>query len=431
MAGVSLLKELSRRGLVEQTTHEEALDKALQEQSLSVYCGVDPTADSIHVGHLLPFLTLARLQKAGHRPVVLVGGATGMIGDPSGRDSERTLLTDEEVAKNVEAIRNQLSQFVSFEGENAAIMVNNIEWIGEMTYLEWLRDVGKYFTVNYMTAKESVRSRLEDRDQGISYTEFSYMLLQAYDYYHLNKTHDCKLQIGGNDQWGNITAGIELIRKRGGGGEAYGMTLPLLTTSAGEKFGKSAGNAVWLDADRTSPYELYQFFFRQEDADVERLLLSFSMRSVEDIDALMKTHNEAPHRREAQRSLAEEMTQMIHGDQGLARAQQASAVLFGSEIEGLDDAELSSIFADVPSAELDRARLAEGYPVVELLADSELYSSRGEARRALKAGGAYINNRRAEGQDQVLTLEDLASETVMVLRKGKRNYRLVRFNPSA
>lgn len=430
MAGVSLLQELSRRGLVEQTTHEEKLSTALQEQSLSVYCGVDPTADSIHVGHLLPFLTLARLQKAGHRPVVLVGGATGMIGDPSGRDSERTLLTDEDVAKNVASIRAQLSQFVSFEGENAAVMVNNKDWIGQISYVEWLRDVGKYFTVNYMVAKESVRSRLEDREQGISYTEFSYMLLQAYDYYHLNKTLDCTLQIGGNDQWGNITAGIELIRKRGGG-EAFGMTLPLLTTSAGEKFGKSAGNAIWLDANRTSAYELYQFFLRTEDADVQRLLLCFSMRSVDEIDEIMAAHSDAPHKREAQRALAEEMTTMIHGEAALARAQKASAVLFGSEIDGLNDAELMQIFADVPSAELDRSRLKEGYPLVELLADSGLYKSRGEARRALKAGGAYINNRRAEGQEQVLTLEDLASETVMVLRKGKRNYMLTRFTPSA
>lgn len=427
MAGVSLLEELAQRGLVEQTTHEQELQKALQTERLSVYCGVDPTADSIHVGHLLPFLTLARLQKAGHRPVVLVGGATGMIGDPSGRDSERTLLSDEEVAKNVEAIRNQLSQFVSFEGENAAVMVNNYDWIGKMSYVEWLRDVGKHFTVNYMTAKESVRRRLEDRDQGISYTEFSYMLLQAYDYYHLNKTLDCKLQIGGNDQWGNITAGIELIRKRGGG-EAYGMTLPLLTTAAGEKFGKSAGNAVWLDPKRTSPYELYQFFLRTEDADVERLLLCFSMRPVEEIKTLVATHNEAPHKRDAQRALAEEMTQMIHGEDGLKRAQQASEVLFGSEITGFNDDELSKIFKDVPSQELERSRLKEGYPIIELLADSTLYKSRGEARRALSAGGVYLNNRRVEDLEKLVTLEDLASETVLVLRKGKRNYLLTRFN---
>lgn len=426
MAGVSLLEELTRRGLVEQTTHEQELSDALENQSLSVYCGVDPTADSIHVGHLLPFLTLARMQERGHKPVILVGGATGMIGDPSGRDTERSLLSDEDVAENVRKIRAQLEQFVSFEGENAAVMVNNHDWIGGMSYIEWLRDVGKYFTVNYMVAKESVRRRLEDRDQGISYTEFSYMLLQAYDYYHLNKTLGCKLQIGGNDQWGNITAGIELIRKRGGG-EAFGMTLPLLTTASGEKFGKSAGNAVWLDAEKTSPYELYQFFLRTEDADIQRLLLCFSQRSIEDIEALLETHEEAPHKRAAQRALAEEMTERIHGADGLDRAQRASEVLFGSEIRGFDDKELSEIFADVPSSELERTRLDEGYPIVELLADSGLYKSRGEARRALKAGGAYINNRRAEGQEQVLTLDDLASETVMVLRKGKRNYMLARF----
>lgn len=426
MSGVAILDELKARGLVDQMTHEKELSEALSTRSISMYCGVDPTADSIHVGHLLPFLTLARLQRAGHRPVILVGGATGMIGDPSGRDSERSLLTLEQVAENAEAIRQQVARFVSFEGENAAVMVNNYDWIGSLTYIEWLRDVGKHFTVNYMTGKESVRRRLEDREQGISYTEFSYMLLQAYDYYHLNKELRCQLQLGGSDQWGNITAGIELIRKKGGG-DAYGLTLPLLTTAAGEKFGKSAGNAVWLDPERTSPYELYQFFFRSEDADVERFLLAFSMRSVTEIQALVAEHAEAPHRRVAQQALAEEVTAMIHGPEGLARAQQASAILFGSEIEGLSDKELSGIFADVPAADLDRQRLNEGYALIELLADSGLYASRGEARRALKAGGVYINNRRAEGEEQVLTLEDLASETMLVLRKGKRNYHLARF----
>lgn len=426
MSGISILEELKERGLVDQITHVDELTDALATQSVSMYCGVDPTADSIHVGHLLPFLTLARLQRAGHRPVILVGGATGMIGDPSGRDSERNLLTLEQVAINAEAIRQQVSRFVSFEGENAAIMVNNIDWIASISYIDWLRDVGKYFTVNYMTGKESVRRRLEDRDQGISYTEFSYMLLQAFDYYHLNKEHGCSLQIGGSDQWGNITAGIELIRKRGGSA-AYGMTLPLLTTSAGEKFGKSAGNAVWLDPERTSPYELYQFFFRSEDADVERFLLCFSMQPVEAIRAILAEHVEAPHKRLAQQALAEEVTQLIHGPEGLARARQASEILFGSEIEGLSDKELAGIFSDVPAADLERSRLQEGYPLIEVLADSGLYPSRGEARRALKAGGVYINNRRAEGEEQVLSLDDLASETILVLRKGKRNYQLARF----
>lgn len=426
MATLSLLDELRERGLVEQITHEEELTKALQSESISVYCGVDPTADSIHVGHLLPFLTLARLQKAGCRPVVLVGGATGMIGDPSGRASERQLLTLEEVRHNADCIRKQLEPFVSFEGDNAAIMVNNYDWISQFSYIEWLRDVGKHFTVNYMTAKESVRRRLEDREQGISYTEFSYMLLQAYDYYHLHTHHNCRLQIGGNDQWGNITAGIELIRRRGGG-DAYGMTLPLLTTSSGEKFGKSAGNAIWLDAERTSPYELYQFFVRSEDADIERLLLCFSMRPLEEIREILHAHKGVEHERNAQTALAEEMTVLIHGEDGLRRAQRATDVLFGSEIEGFSDAELLKIFADVPSAELDRARLSEGYPLVELLADAGLHKSRGEARRALDAGGVYINNRKATGTDQVVTVDDLASETVVVLRRGKRNYLLARF----
>lgn len=426
MSGESILEELRARGLVDQLTHEDALTEALANQQITIYGGVDPTADSIHVGHLLPFLTLGRLQRAGHRPILLVGGATGMIGDPSGRDTERSLLTREQVDANVAAIRAQIGRFVSFEGENAAIMVNNIDWIGPMTYIEWLRDVGKHFTVNYMVGKESVRRRLEDRDQGISYTEFSYMLLQAFDYYHLHNAYGCTLQIGGSDQWGNITAGIELIRKKGGGA-AYGLTLPLLTTSSGEKFGKSAGNAVWLDAARTSPYELYQFFYRSEDADVERYLLAFSLRPVEELRALVAEHAEAPHRRAAQQALAEEMTALIHGEEGLARAQRASAMLFGSEIDGLDDRELESIFADVPAAELERARLEEGYPLIELLADSGLYASRGEARRAVKAGGVYLNNRRADDEAAVVGLDALASETMLVLRKGKRNYQLARF----
>lgn len=426
MSGESILEELRARGLVDQLTHEDALTEALANQQITIYAGVDPTADSIHVGHLLPFLTLGRLQRAGHRPILLVGGATGMIGDPSGRDTERSLLTREQVDENVAAIRAQIERFVSFEGESAAIIVNNIDWISPMTYIEWLRDVGKHFTVNYMVAKESVRRRLEDRDQGISYTEFSYMLLQAFDYYHLHSTYGCSLQIGGSDQWGNITAGIELIRKKGGGA-AYGLTLPLLTTSSGEKFGKSAGNAVWLDAARTSPYELYQFFYRSEDADVERFLLAFSLRPVEELRALVAEHVEAPHRRLAQQSLAEELTALIHGEGGLARAQRASAMLFGSEIDGLDDRELESIFADVPAAELDRARLEEGYPLIEMLADSGLYASRGEARRAVKAGGVYLNNRRADDEAAVVGLDALASETMLVLRKGKRNYQLARF----
>ena len=426
MSAISVIEDLRRRGLIEQFTNEEAIARDLATKSVSIYCGVDPTADSIHVGHLLPFLTLARLQKAGHRPVVLVGGATGMIGDPSGRSTERSLITMEEVAHNVECIRRQVARFVSFEGENAAVMVNNIDWIGPLSYLEWLRDVGKYFTVNYMLGKESVRSRLEDREQGISYTEFSYMLLQAYDYLELNRSLNCTIQVGGSDQWGNITAGIELIRKKGQG-DAYGMTFPLVTTSTGEKFGKSAGNAIWLDPERTSPYALYQYFLRSEDADVERFLKFFSMRPVDEIEAIVAEHMEAPHKREAQRILAEELTALIHGDEGLQRAKKASEVLFGSEIDGLSDKELASIFADVPAADLDRAKLVAGYAIVDLLADSGLEKSKGDARRSLKGGGVYLNNRRVDGEDRVVTEADLASETIIVLRKGKKSYLLARF----
>lgn len=426
MSDISILEDLRRRGLIEQFTNEEAIARDLSTKSVSIYCGVDPTADSIHVGHLLPFLTLGRLQKRGHRPVILVGGATGMIGDPSGRATERSLLTPEQVAHNVECIRQQVSRFVSFEGPNAAVMVNNLDWIGPFSYLEWLRDVGKYFTVNYMLGKESVRSRLEDREQGISYTEFSYMLLQAYDYLELNRTLNCTIQVGGSDQWGNITAGIELIRKKGQG-EAYGMTFPLVTTSTGEKFGKSAGNAIWLDPERTSPYALYQYFLRSEDADVGRFLKFFSMRPVDEIEEIVAKHMEEPHKREGQRLLAEELTQLIHGEDGLRRAKQASEILFGSEIEGLSDKELTSIFADVPAADLDRAKLEAGYPVVDLLADSGLEKSKGDARRSLKGGGVYINNRRIDAEDLVVTPEHLASETILVLRKGKKSYLLARF----
>lgn len=426
MSAISILDDLRRRGLIEQFTNEEAIARDLSSKSVSIYCGVDPTADSIHVGHLLPFLTLGRLQRQGHRPVILVGGATGMIGDPSGRSSERSLLTLEQVAHNVECIRRQVSRFVSFEGDNAAVMVNNIDWIGPLTYLEWLRDVGKYFTVNYMLGKESVRSRLEDREQGISYTEFSYMLLQAYDYLELNRTQNCTIQVGGSDQWGNITAGIELIRKKGQG-EAYGMTFPLVTTSTGEKFGKSAGNAIWLDPERTSPYALYQYFLRSEDADVERFLKFFSLRPVDEIEAIVAAHAEAPHKREAQRILAEELTELIHGEEGLRRAKQATDILFGSEIEGLSDKELTSIFADVPAADLDRSKLEAGYPIVDLLADSGLEKSKGDARRSLKGGGVYVNNRRVDGEELVVTPEHLASETILVLRKGKKSYLLARF----
>jgi tyrosyl-tRNA synthetase len=304
MESIRLLDQLEQRGMLEQVTNRAALDELLAKPGQAIYVGFDPTADSLHVGHFLPVLMLARFQRAGHRPIVLVGGATGMIGDPSGRGSERQLLTPEDVAGNCAAIRTQLSRFVSFEGDNAAIMVDNADWTRPVSYLDWLRTVGKHFTINYMMAKESVRRRLEDREQGISYTEFSYMLLQANDFLHLFDHHNCTIQAGGSDQWGNITAGTELIRKTRAS-EAFGITFPLLETSSGEKFGKSAGNAVWLDSKRTSPYQFYQFWIRTDDRDVERLLRLFTFLDLLEIDVVIERHKEAPEQRTGQKRLAE------------------------------------------------------------------------------------------------------------------------------
>ncbi|TVR04188.1 MAG: tyrosine--tRNA ligase [Deltaproteobacteria bacterium] len=422
-----IFEELKARGVIETSTDEEALRDLLASGPQAIYVGFDPTADSLHVGHLLPVLMLARLQQSGHRPVALVGGATGMVGDPSGRSSERQLLTPEVVAANAEAIGAQLGRVIRFEGEGAAQLVNNADWITPITFLEWLRDVGKHFSVNTMLAKESVRARLEQREQGISYTEFSYMLLQAYDFLHLCVHHGCRIQAGGNDQWGNITAGIELIRRKGEG-PAAGFTFPLVTTASGEKFGKSAGNAVWLDASRTSPYTFYQFWVRTDDRDVEKFLKFFTFLSLEEIGAVVAEHGEAPHRRLAQKRLAEEVTRLVHGESGLRTAEQATAVLFGQEIADLDDAQLSEIFADVPSTELPRARLESGeLTLVDLLAETGLMKSRGEARRRIEAGGTYINNVRWASVDAAVGPAQLASESTMVLRAGKKNYHLVRF----
>jgi tyrosyl-tRNA synthetase len=422
---MTTLSELRARGMVEQVTNEEALEKALNGPGVRLYIGFDPTADSLHVGHLLPILMLARMQRAGHTPIVLVGGATGMIGDPSGRSTERNLLTLEQIAANVEAIRPQLSRFVSFEGANAAIVVNNADWTQPVSYLEWLRTVGKHFTVNYMAAKESVRRRLEDREQGISYTEFSYMLIQANDFRHLFEAYGCTIQAGGSDQWGNIVAGIDLVRKACGG-EAYGITLPLLATSSGEKFGKSAGNAVWLDPARTSPYQFYQFWMQAEDSDVERYLKLFTFETLESVAAAMEAHREAPERRAAQKLLAARMTEVVHGKAALEDAIRASEALFSKELSGLSDDELTAVFSDVPSVTVERSALGAGLRLTQLLVRAGACASRGEANRLVQGGGVYLNNRRATA-DAALSEADLASKSMMVLRIGKKGYYLVRF----
>ncbi len=440
MHSKGLLEQLEQRGIIDQVTNRKALDDLLAKPGASIYVGFDPTADSLHVGHMLPALVLARFQHSGHRPIVLVGGATGMIGDPSGRGAERQLLSHEAIRENAIAVGHQLARFVSFEGNNAAVMVNNADWTAPISHLEWLRDVGKHFTVNYMIAKESVRRRLEDREHGISYTEFSYMLLQAHDFLHLYDHHGCAIQAGGSDQWGNITAGIELIRKARGGhagtdqagadqagrGEAFGITFPLLETSSGEKFGKSAGNAVWLDPARTSPYQFYQYWIRTDDRDVEKLLKLFTFLEIEEIDAIVAAHAQAPDQRGAQKRLAEEITRLVHGDANLAQAMKSSEALFGGEISGLSDRDLADIFADVPSFTVAEPDIERGLRLPELLVRAGAAKSKGEATRLISGGGVYLNNRRVDGAESALQKDQLASETMFVLRVGKKSYYLGR-----
>lgn len=420
-----ILDELQARGMIHQMTHETELKALLSKDSTSFYVGFDPTAKSLHIGSLVPMMAMAFLQRAGHRPIALVGGATGMVGDPSGRSSERNLQGPEQIEENLQGMRQQLQQFLRFEGENAAELVNNADWTAKISYIDWLRDVGKYLTVNYMMAKESVRRRLEDRDQGISYTEFSYMLLQAHDFLHLYRAKGCKVQAGGSDQWGNITAGTDLIHKAEGG-QAYGLTFPLVTTSSGEKFGKSAGNAVWLDPEMTSPYTFYQYWMQTEDQDVERYLMLFTFLDRAEIAELSAAHHQQPEARAGQRRLAEEVTQIVHGEEALRKAQLASEVLFGREIKGLSDVDLAGIFPDVPSTVFEKQLLGE-MTLVQLLRDTNMASSNGEARRLLQGGGVYLNNNKCSDPQLVLDVSHLASETTMVLRSGKKKYHLARF----
>jgi len=398
------------------------------ERPRTVYVGFDPTADSLHVGHLVALMVLRRFQRAGHRPIALVGGATGMIGDPSGKSEERNLLAPEALRANVAGMEAQLRRFLDFDpGPNAARLVNNFDWMEKFGYLEFLRDVGKHFPVNVMLAKDSVRSRLERSDAGLSYTEFSYMLLQAYDFVHLHRQYGCELQAGGSDQWGTITAGIDLARRLDGV-QLYGCTCPLLTRSDGAKMGKTESGALWLSPDKTSPYHFYQYWINLDDADVGQCLKFFTDLGREEIDALLAQHQSDPGRREAQRRRADALTRLVHGDEGLHTARRATEIFFGAEISQLDDAQLTGIFADVPSRQLPRDRLSgEGLSIVDALVESGLCKNKSEARRILAQGGAYVNNRRVEGLETRLGPAQLASESVMVLRSGKKNYALLRF----
>jgi tyrosyl-tRNA synthetase len=423
-----IISELSWRGLINQTTDDANLPQFLLEKPRTVYAGFDPTADSLHVGHLMALMILRRFQQAGHRPIAVVGGATGMIGDPSGKSEERKLLSVESLRANIAGMEPQLRRFLDFDcGPQSAVLVNNYDWMGKFGYLEFLRDVGKHFPVNVMLTKDSVRSRLDRSEAGMSYTEFSYMLLQAYDFVHLNEQFGCEVQVGGSDQWGNITAGIDLARRLHGV-QLYGCTCPLLTKSDGTKMGKSESGAVWLSAEKTSPYLFYQYWINLDDADVGRCLRFFTDLGKEELDAILAEHQADASRRSAQRRLAVELTRLVHGVEGLRAAERATEIFFGAEISDLSDTQLAGIFADVPSRRLPREKLSgEGLPIIDALVESGLAKSKGEARRTITQGGAYVNNRRVEGIEKQLTLADLASESTMILRSGKKNYALLRF----
>ncbi|MGM0555866.1 MAG: tyrosine--tRNA ligase [Myxococcota bacterium] len=432
-----VLRELQWRGFIHQMTHED-LDEALQDGKVTLYCGFDPTGDSLHVGSLLPMMGLAFFRRHGHNPIALVGGATGRIGDPSGKDEERNLIGDVELEANINGISAQLDRIldravemhpetVDEDADTGGIpLMNNAEWLEGWSYIDFLREVGKYFRVNVMINKESVKARLEEREQGISYTEFSYMLIQGFDFLHLYEDADCSLQIGGSDQWGNITAGTDLIRRKTGE-SAFGLTFPLLTDSAGKKFGKTESGAVWLDAEKTSPYEFYQYWVQRDDADVPKLLRTFTFLPKDEVEELVGTIEAGENRGEVQEKLAWEVTALVHGADEADKAVQASKMLFGEKIEGLNDKELASIFADVPSTEIPKEELDEGIGILNLFTKTELQSSNGAARRLIKQGGAYLNNVKLERWDHEVTEDDLASETMLVLRSGKKNYHVVKF----
>ena len=423
---MSILDELVWRGLINDCTDTEALTKRLGEGPTALYCGFDPTADSLHVGNLVPLIALRRFQNDGHVPIALAGGATGAIGDPSGKSAERNLLTRATLQQNIAAVKEQLAKLLDFEtATNPAQLLDNADWTAGVSYLDFLRDIGKHFTVNSMVAKESVRARMQDREVGISYTEFSYMLLQAFDFYHLKEAYDCELQIGGSDQWGNITAGIELSRRKLNA-TVFGLTLPLITNADGTKFGKTEAGAVWLDPARTSVYKFYQFWIRTDDRDVIRYLKYFTFLSQERIAELESSHNENPSAREAHTALAVAMTDLLHGEAATAEAQAASKILFGGGLEGIGESTFNEIVGEVPTVEIERAKLeGDGVPILELFVTSGLCQSNGQARKDLQGGGINLNNERQSDPKRVITASDLLFDRHLLLRKGKRNYTVI------
>lgn len=417
---MDLLQDLAWRGIIYQQTDEEGLKNSLSKESISLYCGVDPTADSMHIGHLLPFLTLRRFQQHGHRPIVLVGGATGLIGDPSGKSEERKLLTLDTVQDNVAGIKKQLETIFEFEGENGAIMVNNYDWAGSMDVVTFLRDIGKHIGVNYMLAKDTIASRLET---GISFTEFTYTILQAMDFLHLYEHHNCKLQIGGSDQWGNITSGLELIRKvQPDGSKAYGLTIPLVTKADGTKFGKTESGAIWLDPEKTTPYEFYQFWINTADADVVKYLKIFTFLSHEEIEQLERAVQEEPHLRKAQKVLAEEMTRLIHGEDSLEQAIKISQALFSGDVRILSAAEIEQGFKDVPAYTAENEE-----NLVDLLVAAKISPSKRQAREDITNGAVTVNGEKITDTAYTLTENDRIEGQFTIIRRGKKKYTLIKY----
>ncbi|MGM9946277.1 MAG: tyrosine--tRNA ligase [Lysinibacillus sp.] len=419
-----LLQDLEWRGLLYQQTDAEGMEKLLNEQKVSLYVGVDPTADSMHIGHIVPLLTLRRFQKAGHKPILLVGGATGTVGDPSGRSEERQLQTMEQVEKNVQGLKKQMERLFDFssDAENGAQLVNNNDWVGPMTLIDFLRDYGKLINVNYILNKDTVASRL---DSGISFTEFAYTLIQGIDFNHLYDHHNVRIQVGGSDQWGNITTGLEMIRKtHDENAKAYGITIPLVTKADGTKFGKTAGGAVWLDAEKTSPYEFYQFWINTADADVVKYLKIFTFLTREEIEALEVSVQQEPHLRKAQKALAEEMTRLIHGQEALEAAQRITAALFSGNLKELSAAEMKDAFKDVPTAELPK----EDKNIVDVLIEAGVSPSKRQAREDVTNGAISINGEKVQDLAYTVDAKDRLEDAFTIIRRGKKKYHMVKFN---
>ncbi len=422
----NFVAELKWRGMIHDVMPET--EEHLLEQMRSAYVGFDPTADSLHIGNLVPIMLLAFFQRSGHRPVALVGGATGMIGDPSGKSSERNLLDEKTLRHNQECVRKQLSQFLDFSSgsENQALMVNNYDWMKEFSFLDFIRDVGKHITVNYMMAKDSVKNRLTGESaDGMSFTEFTYQMVQGYDFLHLYQNQKCTLQMGGSDQWGNITTGTELIR-RIGGGKGYALTCPLITKSDGSKFGKSEGGNIWLDANRTSPYKFYQYWLNTSDEDAEKYIKIFTFLDKETIDVLVQEHNKAPHMRLLQKRLAEEVTITVHSKEDLENVLKASAILFGKstseDLKGLDEKTFLDVFEGVPQAEVTIADINEGLDMIAALAaKTQFLDSNGAARRELKQNAISVNKEKVK-EDYLITGKDLINNKFVLLQRGKKNY---------